>query len=125
MLTLAAINKILKKILENSDLGEEISNDIESIKNAVQDRDTILKNYGDVPDTEDLEEFDFVEREKETNSTDDYKSKYDALRKQYVERFFGGKPKEAEEIIEDQMEDLEKDEKPLTFDDLLEKTEGE
>ena len=125
MLTLAAINKILKKILENSDLGEEISNDIESIKNAVQDRDTILKNYGDLPDDEDLEDFEFVAREKETDSNDEYKTKYDALRKQYVERFFGGKPKEAEEIIEDQMVDLEKDEKPLSFDELLEKTEGE
>lgn len=125
MRTLAAINKILKKILENSDLGEEISNDIEAIKTAIQDRDTILKNYGDLPDDEDLEEFDFVEREKETDSNDEYKTKYDALRKQYVERFFGGKPEEAEEIIEDQMEDIEKDEKPLSFDELLEKTEGE
>lgn len=125
MRTLAAINKILKKILENSDLGEEISNDIEAIKTAIQDRDTILKNYGDLPEDEDLEEFEFVAREKETGSNDDYKTKYDALRKQYVERFFGGKPEEAEEIIEDQMEDLEKDEKPLSFDDLLEKTEGE
>lgn len=125
MRTLSSVNKILKKILENSDLGEEISNDIETIRTAIQDRDTILRNYGDVPDTEDQEEFEFVEREKETNSNDDYKSKYDALRKQYVERFFGGKPEKAEEIIEDQMEDLEKDEKPLTFDELLEKTEGE
>lgn len=125
MRTLAAINKILKKILENSDLGEEISNDIEAIKTAIQDRDTILKNYGDLPEDEDLEEFEFVAREKETGSNDEYKTKYDALRKQYVERFFGGKPEEAEEIIEDQMEDLEKDEKPLSFDDLLEKTEGE
>lgn len=125
MRTLASVNKILKKILENSDLGEEISNDIEAIKTAIQDRDTILKNYGDLPDDEDLEEFEFVAREKETDSNDEYKTKYDALRKQYVERFFGGKPKEAEEIIEDQMGDLEKDEKPLSFDDLLEKTEGE
>lgn len=125
MRTLASVNKILKKILENSDLGEEISNDIEAIKTAIQDRDTILKNYGDLPDDEDLEDFEFVEREKETDSNDEYKTKYDALRKQYVERFFGGKPEKAEEIIEDQIEDLEKDEKPLSFDDLLEKTEGE
>jgi len=135
MLTNNGMTKILKRMMET--YGLDIEEDIQRIRDDFSEREGILRNYGDFPEDEDLDDFDFVAREVE-QVDGDYKERYDELlksneelRQRYIDRFFNGvEPSEekaeeqGEEIIEEQIEDVQDDGTEKTIDDLFEKVEG-
>lgn len=60
-------------------------------------------------------------------SEEDWKSKYETLRKQYIDRFFGGDQAfaKAEEIYREQEEDVKRDGTVQSFAELFERAEGD
>lgn len=125
LLTKSGVNKILRRILETGGMTEDMENDIQRIQDDFDEREGMLKNYGEVYDGEDKDEYDFVGRETtQLEETEDYKGKYEELHKKYLDRFFGGTSTEVEEVKEEQTEDVKRDETEQTYDDLFEKREG-
>lgn len=94
MLTKTGINKILTRIMETGGFTDDMEKDIRRLKDELDERDAILKKYGEVYDGEDKDEYEYVEREYK-----DYKAEYDALKERYMKRFFG------ETIEDDRFED--------------------
>jgi hypothetical protein len=60
------------------------------------------------------------------NDSEDWKTKYNDMRKKYMDRFFGNTQidDETDKIVLEQEEDIKRDGEPQTFDELLERVEG-
>lgn len=125
MLTRTGANKILQRIWETGGLTPDMENDIQKLRDELDEREGILKKYGEVYDGEDRDEYEYKERE--LKSDDDYKAKYDDLRTRYMNRFFGtGEVKDEYNRVEtSQEEDVKEDGEPKTFDELLAKSDEE
>ena len=123
LLTSAGMKKILKRIMETGGMTEAMEQDIRRIKDDFDEREGILRRYGELYDGEDRDEYDFVRRE-----DDDYREKYEELKDKYIERFL--EPSSVKEevdyktIMNDTEKDVKRDGEPQTFDELLERTEG-
>lgn len=127
ILTKTGINKILRRVMETGGLTEDMENDIKRIQDDFDEREGILKNYGETYDGEDMEEYDFVGRElTQLDPEEDYKGKYEEMKQKYLDRFFGGAQvaEEVEEVLEDTKEDVKRDGTEQSFEDLFEKREG-
>lgn len=125
ILTRSGVNKILRRIMETGGLTDDMENDIKRLQDDFDEREGILKNYGEVYDGEDKDEYDFVPRETTTlEGGEDYKSKYEDMKQKYLDRFFGGVGNEVEETMEEQEEDVKRDGEEQTFESLFEKREG-
>lgn len=125
MLTRTGANKILQRIWETGGLTPDMENDIQKLRDELDEREGILKKYGEVYDGEDRDEYEY--KEKELKSDDDYKAKYDDLYTRYMNRFFGtGEVKDEYKRVEtSQEEDVKEDGEPKTFDELLAKSNEE
>ena len=124
LLTKKGSDTLLKRIFETGGLSPDMEKDIQRLKDDFDEREGILKKYGEEYDGE-LEEYDFIEKAgADSSNVDDYKANY-------VDRFFNGNAGEAEKAIVQQKADVRKDEKNLrdekeddiTIDELLEKKE--
>lgn len=125
LLTKTGVNKILRRIMETGGLTDAMENDIKRLKDDFDEREGILKAYGETYDGEDKDEYDFKGKEQSQISTDeDYKGKYEEMKQKYLDRFFGGVGNEVEEIKEETKEDVKRDGTEQTFEDLFEKREG-
>lgn len=125
LLTKAGVNKILRRIMETGGLTDAMENDIKRLKDDFDEREGILKTYGETYDGEDKDEYDFKGREQSQISADeDYKGKYEEMKQKYLDRFFGGVGNEVEEIKEETKEDVKRDGTEQSFEDLFEKREG-
>ena len=131
LLTKKGSDTLLKRIFETGGLSPDMEKDIQRLKDDFDEREGILKKYGEEYDGE-LEEYDFIEKAgADSSNVDDYKAKYEDMKKRYVDRFFNGNAGEAEKAINQQKADIRKDEKNLldekeddiTIDELLEKKE--
>lgn len=95
------------------EIGEENEVKINEMIDDYDERDGIMRKYGEFKEVEDeytFNPFDF----------DDYKVKYDELREKYKERFFGeGKTKE--EVIEQEKEDVSEDDDVKEISELFKK----
>lgn len=123
LLTGKGMESILRRIMDKSDIeDEEMIADIDRLRSDFSEREGILRNYGDVSEGDD--DYEFIERTREDG--DEWKEKYDRLRKQYTDRFFGNSDvkEDYEEIMEDTVEDVERDGTVQTIDELLERVEG-
>lgn len=123
LLTGKGMESILRRIMDKSDIeDEEMIADIERLRSDFSEREGILKNYGDVSEGDD--DYEFVEKSREDG--DDWKEKYNRLRKQYTDRFFGSSDvkEDFEEIMDETEEDVERDGTVQTIDELLERVEG-
>lgn len=123
LLTGKGMETILRRIMDKSDIeDEEMIADIERLRSDFSEREGILKNYGDVSEGDD--DYEFVEKSREDG--DDWKEKYNRLRKQYTDRFFGSSDvkEDFEEIMDETEEDVERDGTVQTIDELLERVEG-
>lgn len=123
LLTGKGMESILRRIMDKSDIeDEEMIADIERLRSDFSEREGILRNYGDVSEGDD--DYDFVEKSGEDG--DGWKEKYDRLRKQYTDRFFGNSDvqEDFEEIMDETVEDVERDGTVQTIDELLERVEG-
>lgn len=125
LLTRKGVNTILRRIMETGGLSDAMENDIKRLQDDFDEREGMLKNYGEVYDGEDKDEYDFVPRESTTlEGGEDYKSKYEDMKQKYLDRFFGGVGNEVEDVMEEQEKDVKRDAEEQTFDSLFEKREG-
>lgn len=131
ILTSAGMKKILRRIMETGGLTPEMEKDIERLKNDFDEREGILRKYGEVYDGEDKDEYEYTERDTDTVYTpseeeNKWRTKYEDMKQRYLDRFFGGSQDsgEFEQIMKETENDVERDGEPQTFDELLERTEG-
>lgn len=125
LLTKAGITKILRRIMETGGLTDDMEKDIKRLQDDFDEREGILKTYGETYDGEDKDEYDFKGREKtQFSEGEDYKGKYEEMKQKYLDRFFGGVGNEVEDIKEETKEDVKRDGTEQTFEDLFEKREG-
>lgn len=129
LLTRKGANAILRKIYETGGLKPDMEEDIKRLQDDFDEREGILRRYGDVYDGEDQEEYEYKGRDVSELDVDEaaqWRSKYEDMRGRYLDRFFGGGDvkDEVEDILEDQEEDVKKDGRPQTFEELLLASEG-
>ena len=131
ILTRSGMEKILRRIMESGGMTEDMERDVERLKDDFDEREGILKRYGETYDGEDRDEYDYSERDdiniytpKEEEK--DWKQEYDNLKERYMNRFFGTSDvkDEFDDTMEETKEDVKRDETIQSFDELLERTEG-
>lgn len=125
LLTRKGVNTILRRIMETGGLTDAMENDIKRLQDDFDEREGMLKNYGEVYDGEDKDEYEFVPKESTIlEGGEDYKTKYEDMKQKYLDRFFGGVGNEVEDVMEEQEKDVQRDGEEQTFDSLFEKREG-
>lgn len=127
MLTRSGAFKILREILETGGLTEDMESAISRLKDDFDEREGILKKYGETYDGEDLDDYEFKEYEPSSSYPDgkDWKQEYESMRQKYLDRFFGpSRETDLDEAIEENTEDIKRDGEPQTFEELLERREG-
>lgn len=136
ILSRRGMDKILRRIMETGGLTDDMEKDIQRLKDDFDEREGILKRYGEVYDGEDRDEYDYSDRDSESVYTpreedkieEDWRGRYEEMKRRYIDRFFGGRdPKDTEEykeIMKETEEDVRRDGEKQTFDELLERTEG-
>ena len=131
ILTRSGMEKILRRIMESGGMSEDMERDVERLKDYFDEREGILKRYGETYDGEDRDEYDYSERDdiniytpKEEEK--DWKQEYDNLKERYMNRFFGTSDvkDEFDDTMEETKEDVKRDGTIQSFDELLERTEG-
>lgn len=128
LLTKTGINKILRRIMESGEMTEEMENDISRIQSDFDERTGYLSGFGEVHEGEDIDEYEYTvtETAPPENDSEDWETKYNDMRKKYMDRFFGNTQidDETDMIVLKQEEDIKRDGEPQTFDELLERVEG-
>lgn len=124
ILTKYGMNSLLRRIMETGGMTEDMEKDIQRLKDDFDEREGILRRYGEVYDGEDRDEYDYTEKENKK----DWESEYRTLEKRYLDKFFGEganlSETSYEEIMSDQETDVKRDSEPQTFDELLFNVEG-
>ncbi len=131
ILTRSGMKKILRHIMESGGMTEDMEKDVERLKDDFEEREGILKRYGETYDGEDQDEYEYSGRDDVNIYTPreeekDWKKEYDDLKTRYMDRFFGTSEVEEKfnDTIEETEEDVKRDGEVQTFDELLERTEG-
>lgn len=131
ILTRSGMEKILRRIMESGGMTEDMEKDVERLKDDFEEREGILKRYGETYDGEDQDEYEYSGRDDVNIYTPreeekDWKKEYDDLKTRYMDRFFGTSEVEEKfnDTIEETEEDVKRDGEVQTFDELLERTEG-
>lgn len=134
ILTKTGMNKILRKIMETGGLTPDMEDDIQRLRDDFDEREGILKKYGETYDGEDIDEYEYIGRDtdeiytpkEEEKDAKEWRTKYEEMKARYLDRFFGGvdNNKNFEETMNETREDVERDGEPQTFDELLERVEG-
>lgn len=131
ILTRSGMEKILRHIMESGGMTEDMEKDVERLKDDFEEREGILKRYGETYDGEDQDEYEYSGRDDVNIYTPreeekDWKKEYDDLKTRYMDRFFGTSEVEEKfnDTIEETEEDVKRDGEVQTFDELLERTEG-
>lgn len=135
ILTSAGMDKILRRIMESGDINEEMTNDIQRLRDDFNERTSYLERLGTVYTGDDVDEYEFTINEnsnvytpaERTDIDNSWEMRYNELKKQYLDRFFGGVEQEGvdiQEIMDDTVTDVQRDGEPQTFDELLDRTEG-
>lgn len=124
ILTKTGMDKILRRIMETGSLTEDMERDIDRIRSDFDEREGMLRRYGETYDGEDMDEYEWRGRDDEFR--EDWRGRYEEMRQRYLDRFFGGRDEgeEYREIMRETEEDVRRDGEPQTFDELLERTEG-
>lgn len=144
ILTKTGMDKILRRIMETGSLTEDMERDIDRLRSDFDEREGILRRYGETYDEEDMDEYEWRGRDDESREDsdrddkdiytpreeakdyEDWRGRYEEMRQRYLDRFFGGRDEgeEYREIMRETEEDVRRDGEPQTFDELLERTEG-
>jgi hypothetical protein len=117
--------------MESGGMTEDMERDVERLKDDFDEREGILKRYGETYDGEDQDEYEYSERDDVNIYTPreeekDWKKEYDDLKARYMDRFFGTSEvkEDFNDTIEETEEDVKRDGEAQSFDELLERTEG-
>lgn len=95
MLTKRGYYNILDNIFKTGGLSEDMEQDLDRLKSDYDEREGMLRRYGEVYDGEDKDEYEY--REFESSDKTDWKSKYDDLQERYRKRFFDGSSRDTYE----------------------------
>lgn len=116
--------KIIERIADSGGLDDDMLSDLKKLKDELDEREGMLKKYGETYDGEDWRDRAArAERER------------DEIRRKYRDRFLYGMDKKAEEVEDEketdgreikreQKEDIKRDGKKQTFEELFEEREG-
>ena len=134
ILTRSGMTKILRRIMESGGMTDDMEEDVRRLQDDFDEREGILRKYGETYDGEDRDEYEFSERDgtsiytprEEDKLADDWRIKYEEMKKRYLDRFFGTDEIEDEyfETMRKTREDVKRDGEPQSFDELLESVEG-
>lgn len=134
ILTKTGLNKILRRIMETGGLTPDMEEDIQRLRDDFDEREGILKKYGETYDGEDVDEYEYTGRDtndiytpkEEEKDAKEWRAKYEEMKARYLDRFFGGvdNDKDFDETMNETREDVKRDGEPQTFDELLERVEG-
>lgn len=123
LLTKTGIKNLLNRLWETGSLSADMEADIKRLQDDFDEREGMLRKFGEVYDGEDKEEYEFVEKPSET---EDWKGKYEEMKSRYVNRFFNGEETRKDgdsddfkTVMEGEEEDIREDGKTKSFDDLL------
>lgn len=123
LLTKTGIKNLLNRLWETGGLSADMEADIKRLQDDFDEREGMLRKYGEVYDGEDKEEYEFVEK---PSDAEDWKGKYEEMKSRYVNRFFNGgetrKDGDADDfqtVMEGEEEDVREDGETKSFDDLL------
>lgn len=91
LLTKRALEKLLRRLWETGGLTPDMEEDLQRLRDDFDEREGILRKYGEVYDGEDRDEYDWTETptaaEAQSNNWED---KYKEMKQRYIDRFFGG-----------------------------------
>lgn len=127
ILTKTGMDKILRKFMEIENLSPEMENDIQRIRDDFNEREDFLNKCGKTYEGEDLDEYEYALCDiNDENDAKEWRAKYEEMKTRYIDRFFSGEDgsKKFEKIMNETREDVKRDSKPQTFDELLERIEG-
>lgn len=89
MKTRKYLDNKLKELLEKSDLNPEFEPIIKELQQNIAERDALLLQNGE-PWDEEQEDFEFTPKAQEAAPDEEYKAKYEEMRKRYVDTFLYG-----------------------------------
>ena len=124
MIDINAAYKIIERIPDSGGLDDDMLSDLKKLKDELDEREGMLKKYGETYDGEDW-------RDRATRA----ERERDEIRRKYRDRFLYGMDKKAEEVENEketdglevkreQKEDIKRDGKKQTFEELFEEREG-
>lgn len=90
-------SNILAKIMETGGMTEEMESHVEALRAELDEREGMLKRYGENYDgeNEEIEEYDYVGRE---DTSKEWQEKYNNLAERYRNRMFGGSTRDKEVV---------------------------
>ncbi len=97
ILTKSGMTKILRKIMESGGMTEDMERSVRRLQDDFDEREGILKKYGETYNGEDRDEYEFSGRDtdeiytlrEEEKLADDWRAKYEEMKSRYLDRFFG------------------------------------
>lgn len=123
MLTKSGYSKLLNRIWETGGLTADMEEDLRRLQDDFDEREGMLRKYGEVYDGEDRDEYEYVENKPDDT---DWKGKYEEMRTRYRDRFIYGERTRAngdaddrKTIMDSQEADIKRDGTPQTWDDLI------
>lgn len=91
LLTRRSANNLLQRIWETGGLTPDMEEDIKRLRDDFDEREGILRKYGEVYDGEDKDEYEWTEtRSAEEGQRTNWQDEYNRMKQRYIDRFFGG-----------------------------------
>lgn len=136
ILTRYGFEQLARRIMESGGLTDQMETDVRRLKDDFDEREGLLRKYGETYNGEDREEYEWKEfdsrlageGDSDTTTFDetsvnakDWEAEYKLLRQRYIDRFLGRDIKNDDEtdIMENQIEDTIEDSGPKSLDELL------
>ena len=110
MISEKTYNSIIRNIIDSGSMTEDMTRDMERLKDELDERNGMLRRYGEITDNEDGSAI-FT-----TNDDENWRGKYEEMRKRYYDRFFGDGETE-KTVVDDVNKSYEREN--ITITDLL------
>lgn len=90
LLTKRAAENLLRRLWETGGLNPDMEADLQRLRDDFDEREGILRKYGEVYDGEDKDEYDWTEtRTAAEAQSNNWEDKYKEMKQRYIDRFFG------------------------------------
>ena len=91
LLTKRASENLLRRLWETGGLTPDMEEDLQRLRDDFDEREGILRKYGEVYDGEDRDEYDWTETRTASEAQyNNWEDKYKEMKQRYIDRFFGG-----------------------------------
>lgn len=126
ILTRKGMYDLLARIMDSGGMSEAMEKDVQRLKDDFDEREGMLRRYGEVYDGEDKDEYEYEERERRDDAAEkDWESRYNDLKDRYTKRFFSNPDVTTPDtVVLEAEEDVKRDGTVQTFDELLKRVEG-